>query len=112
MLYSYIMNQKRFFWVFFVVVVMYAKTYLCSDFLYAKMKAPELQAREGLVSRVQEPGYTALCKQTGVFESRPRGVCKCICLSKQPICSIHVNGFTDQLYICSAYRPVSFAYVT
>lgn len=72
---------------FFVVVVMYAKTYSCSDFLYAKMKAPELQAREGLVSRAQEPGYTTLCKQTGVFESRPRGVCKCIYLSKQTICS-------------------------
>lgn len=29
---------------------MFAKTYSCADFLYAKMKAPELQAREGLVS--------------------------------------------------------------
>lgn len=30
---------------------MFAKAYSCSDFLYAKMKAPELQAREHLASR-------------------------------------------------------------
>lgn len=41
---------------------MFAKTYSCSDFLYAKMKTPELQAREGLVSRgcrsLAAPCYT------------------------------------------------------
>lgn len=36
---------------FLYYYVMLTKTYSCSDFLYAKMKVPELQGREGLVSR-------------------------------------------------------------
>lgn len=39
MLYSYITNRKIFF-------CLLAKMYSCSEFLYAKLKAPELQARE------------------------------------------------------------------
>jgi len=35
----------------------------------------------------EQPGYAMLYKQAGVFQSRPRGVCKCVYLSKQPICS-------------------------
>lgn len=33
------------------LLVMFAKTYSCPHFLYAEMKVPELQGREGLVSR-------------------------------------------------------------
>lgn len=65
---------------------MLAKTYSCSEFLYAKLKAPELQAGEVWGAGWGGAGCTMLCKQTAGFESRPRGVCKCIYLSKQPIC--------------------------
>lgn len=41
--------------------------YLCSEFLYANLKAPELEAG-GLWSGA---GCTAPCKQTGVFKADP-----------------------------------------
>lgn len=54
-----------------LLLVMFTKTCSCSDFLDAKMKVPELQGREGLVSR----GGRSLAALTLCLYSTGRSLC-------------------------------------